>query len=315
MVVDSFLDDEARPVALAYLDKISVSPDAIELVVASHFDDDHIGGLIDVIDAASPDAQVWFSSCLRSADLLAWASVQHGLAPIGAFSSGTSTFIEAADSLPDETLNWAMKGHTLDSHGGSAVVRVIAPSHTSFKDSLAEHGFKLTEYPARYRGPTPNATSVVLYIKAGAHRVILGGDLPSGRGNRGWQAIIKLGLEPAKVFKVPHHGAVNSWLQEVDDGLVLSDAVRGLTRYTASGHPLPRPGDVERLQSASGATYVIGKPSKKADWKSAQLRALAERATVNGVWTPGPVGQLQLRWKEGSDAAPTVAEFGWVEQL
>lgn len=59
LIVDSCVDRaKHRPVALAYFDEIGVSPSSVEIVLATHWHDDHVAAIDEVVSACTT-AQFW----------------------------------------------------------------------------------------------------------------------------------------------------------------------------------------------------------------------------------------------------------------
>jgi hypothetical protein len=75
VIVDSCIDrSSGRPAALSYLHSIGVTSSAVELVVATHWHDDHIRGFSSIVSECC-QAQVCCSSVLNSHELMAIANL------------------------------------------------------------------------------------------------------------------------------------------------------------------------------------------------------------------------------------------------
>lgn len=318
-VVDSFCygrGEHRRPVALAYLKRLGIEPEgSISLVVATHWDDDHINGISEVVENSRPDVDVWVSLCLDSEDLEAWAMLIDEQAPEDGFSSGTSEYLRLLELVPEDRFGWAQENLPLTPTGSRTEVRALSPSRPSVRDGLQAVGVNLWDLSAKARGPAPNPSSVALLLTAGQRSVLLGGDLPTGPANRGWEGVLKLrGVPRATVFKVPHHGSSTSVHPRVDRKLIRRDAVRAVTRFNGGRSPLPSKPDLMRMAGLPGLGWVAGRPGPKAFESDPELRAVIDRSTVGGLTeAEGPIGQVRVRWSlDDPTKAASVETSGWV---
>ncbi len=71
VIVDSCIDADSRPVALAYFQGLGLNPaDVVRLIVASHWHDDHIRGMGELVDVCT-SAHFCCASALRAEEFLA----------------------------------------------------------------------------------------------------------------------------------------------------------------------------------------------------------------------------------------------------
>ena len=109
LVVDSFLNFESkRPIAIDYLERLNVdiSKD-VALVVASHWHDDHIRGLAQVVEA-SEQARFACSAALRSTDFLAMLETGTNIKLVKATSGTDENGINFSVSHCVAVMNHAM---------------------------------------------------------------------------------------------------------------------------------------------------------------------------------------------------------------
>jgi hypothetical protein len=104
----------------------------------------------------------------------------------------------------------------------------------------------------------PNSNSVVLLLKLGIHRVILGADLEVKENNQeGWLNILDqhedIFDKKSTFFKISHHGSENGYHERIWDELLDHATVAGLTPYNR-GYGLP---EIEMLKVYSNHTDYL----------------------------------------------------------
>jgi hypothetical protein len=310
LVVDSFVTPRragADALSLAYLAALEVPPEAVKVVVATHWDDDHIRGLARVV-TASPDAMFVCSAALRRKEAVGFFEQHQQRTMGGKYTSGVREFIRILDALRSSGRprpKWALQD-TLLARSGESTVTALAPSPETFNLSVLAVIAAIPANPpvgTSVREQTPNNSSVVLWLEIGGHRVVLGGDLEAGPNPAlGWKAILD-SLTPngatAAAFKVPHHGSEDADESPVWDRLLTSNSLSGLTPYTRLAEPLPTATDIERLLSRRPDTFLAGRPSPRRH-PPPLVRRMVAAATRSGIRpVTGPIGQVRLRARNG----------------
>lgn len=70
IIIDSCVDENSIPIALSYLEKIGVNPErAVKFIVISHWHDDHIQGLSEVVRRCM-NAKIIYSAALLKKNFL-----------------------------------------------------------------------------------------------------------------------------------------------------------------------------------------------------------------------------------------------------
>jgi len=190
MTVDSFVDPSAKePVALAYLDSIGVEPSAIDFVVATHWDQDHISGLSRVVEAASA-AKVVLSTALRSRDFIAMAFKHQMRTYASPLGSGTKEFVRLLEIVERDhrDVRVVMQDTVLLEREGVRLL-ALSPASATAVESLSAASVAALEAATTGDSvvePTPNAASVVLAIRNAHGDVLLGADLETA----GWQVAL-----------------------------------------------------------------------------------------------------------------------------
>jgi hypothetical protein len=291
VLVDSCRDpDDGHPAALSYFDRIGVDPSAIALIVASHWHDDHVDGLLECLQAA-PSATFGCSVAYTGAE---FATVTEAF-PEDDRGSGVQElracfkFIEAQPKLGKvRPTPKRIVEHQNVWIRPPGVPRVESYAPTAQAISRAEQDIVARLLPDAKRRRRlgrikPNQASVVCMARTAAGDILLGGDLEErGSGGSGWSAVIARVQDPyerADVFKVPHHGSVGA--DHDGQWSILCVGAPGpislVTTFAASG--LPRDTDVRRIASRSRLTAVCGLGGEAPRLSGLERRAVAE----NGI--------------------------------
>lgn len=201
MVVDSCVN-EARegPIALDYLEGLGVDvARQVKLVVATHWHDDHIRGVSQVVRFAT-SARFVCSGALLSEEFLTLVGADEEIKLVE-HSSGVSEFADVLEVLQTRNSgrysvgphHWASSGMLLFSEDAASRVEVhaLSPSSQTITDSKG-HLARMIPGPRepirRFPAVGPNDLSVVLLVKTTGSHLLLGADLETGRDERrGWR--------------------------------------------------------------------------------------------------------------------------------
>ncbi len=273
MVVDSCLDPQSkRPVALSYLDSLGVDSSNVDLIVISHWHDDHIGGAADLVTSC-PNANVAYSAAYRHPEFFALVS---------AFTSHTFPIDDDKPHCREinkifQTLRGSNSegSKKLRSSRKSALsnrilverkrveptmeVRSLSPSDAAVNNAILDMA-NLFPKPGGERKilarPTQNRSAVALWVSLGEQSALLGADLEQETSpDVGWTAIVadhQDGLA-AKVFKIPHHGSHNGHSHEVWQNMLTENVTAIMTEYTRSKLPLDE--DISRINTYTDSVY------------------------------------------------------------
>jgi beta-lactamase superfamily II metal-dependent hydrolase len=263
ILLDSFMS-RRRPASLRYLEHEGIDPADVEVVAASHWDNDHANGVAELLRAA-PEAQfvhpyVADPKRLVEMALTARVAAQDGL-PHGLDAFGDALVALAERSRPAEA---ARSKQTLledeDVH-----VRALSPTSAAVNDGLVSVGMSLVVPPAKRKTAKvvrPNLTSMVLWVQTDTHRALLGADLEA-HTRHGWQAAIADGrtllLGGAQLMKVAHHGSEDADYDGVWSELLEPNPDAVVTPYAPSKRP--RPADLRRMLERPCRLQVAAGPN------------------------------------------------------
>jgi beta-lactamase superfamily II metal-dependent hydrolase len=320
VLVDSFtVGPQREPIALTYLAERGVDPSQVVLVVATHWDDDHIQGITKVLRAAS-NARFVLSAALNDKQFFEFASLHQQRTGGGPHSSGLREFIMALAHLKDAGRDgpvWAVQDKLLWSNGDRAVT-AIAPSDATMSAGFAAAAPRPADAPrgAALRQVTPNGSSVVLWVASDTHRWLLGADLECHPDvARGWDAAVGAlarGGERAFAVKVPHHGSPDADHDDMWQQMLDPNPIAAVTRYARGPTPRPSAADRARLRTRTSRGYVVGRPRPRRHYEPIVRRRI-ESSTVSGLRPlTGGVGHLRVVINRDSC---TVHDNEWVEAL
>jgi len=277
IVVDSCLDRRSgQPAALDYLRSVEVDvASQVKLVVATHWHDDHIRGLAEVLHTAE-SARFVNSAAYALKDLLR-------VVQLGSKSPRPSSATTEYDRIIRVLTARRQKGERRDAVGPvqalankkllvlantgrsvAAEVFALSPADGVFNRGALElrNALSAVEQGRRPCGQGPNQLCVVLWMKVGVLDILLGADLEHVSGTtEGWQAIIGSGERPggrAGFFKVPHHGSRNADCPACWTDLLLRQPIAILTPYSPS--MLPKPADISRLCARTPQVFLTSDP-------------------------------------------------------
>ena len=268
LLVDSCLNPQSKTSAsLHYLQNLNVDvKDAVKLIVATHWHDDHIRGLGQLVDVCSSARSVLSSAfsrrefkvlldhysqepTIRSNGL---TEMLKTLSALDARDRAGTTIVRPKLAIADRRIYQSTI--TIESEQKNVAVSSLSPSDAAVVQALTSFSNlipKLKSPKRRIIAPQPNHSSVVLWCEIGEHRLLLGADLEcTSDTEAGWIAIVNnstvlsANSDRAKVFKIPHHGSQNGHEASVWTNILLSApfalrAARG-NRYPACGRLLAR---------------------------------------------------------------------------
>lgn len=313
ILIDSCIDPTSqRPAALSHLERLNLPPsDVVRLVIATHWDDDHIRGIGDIVDACDA-ARFACSSALRRQEIVAFVVQQE--TATGALGSGLDEFRRVLRTCRERgaTVLWAKANLPLYPLPPGETPRVVAlsPSEDAFERSIeslieAATASKST-LPRRYRAPEgPNGASVAATIRIGEHAVLAGADLDASVNKEtGWDAVIAYAKPPVKasLVKVPHHGSAGAhrdafWTELADKG-----GVAIVTPWTRGGNYLPTSADLSRLRSLAEPLLLTATPRVSRARKNPELEKMIRRLHGERVSELVGWGHVRARMRSSEGA-------------
>ena len=277
VVIDSCINpDTKKNAAIEYLNHIGVDLDAIKLLVASHWHDDHIRGFFELLKNCK-NAKIAISDAFCEKDFIKLASVFNGNSDLGAteFSNIWKYLLDnkkypiraSGNRLP--ILVKEFKDLNIDCE-----IKSLSPSDAAITLSnvnvakIIPSKPQLNKLPAlktRVTAISPNHAAVVLLITINQIEILLGSDLENSSNEQiGWVAILNSGITcKANLFKVPHHGSENGDNPFVWEKLICKDPITITTPFVNGSVKLPKESDLQRIKEHSGQAFLTAEPKTK----------------------------------------------------
>lgn len=270
MIVDSCLDPQTgRPAAIDYLESIGVDcTDAVALVVATHWHDDHVRGLSDVFKLCE-SACFAYGGALQTHEFLTLVGAPPSTVRM---TPGSREFASALETLlarknagagPRPLRKVLVEDRLLHK---SELVEVVAmsPSTEAMNEAIQAFAAQLPEHmrpQLRIAAPSPNAASVALWVEGLCGSALLGADLVAdGRDDRGWGAVLALARRgKAGLVKVPHHGGESAHDQRMWEKLLRTRPQAMLTPWRLAGKSLPTEADIARICGLAPEAVMAGR--------------------------------------------------------
>ncbi|MDR7038449.1 hypothetical protein J2X36_003213 [Methylobacterium sp. BE186] len=320
LIIDSCIDSATKePAALRYLTDIGVDVgNAVKMVIATHWHDDHIRGLSRVVQACA-SAKFCLAAAVTTKEFLETLesyNERHGIVAGSGTSEICATLKQvredrrpAVRAIAERNLLQISAGEL--AHGAACEVWALSPSDAQFERSLRELGNLIPkEREAKRRAPEQgrNDLSVVAWVRVGEITLLLGADLEEpGDPDLGWSAILAQAARPqgrASVFKIPHHGSANGHHDRTWTDLLLSNPATVVTPWNR-GRGLPTVADLKRIRSYSDAAFSTSQFRSAAGARRSAAVEKQIRETVGKLRSAQfPTGQVRLR--NGGCANPDI---------
>lgn len=305
LLVDSCLSPQSRkPASLEYLQKIGVPLAQVHSIVASHWHDDHVKGLSEIVKNC-PSAELHISSAFSDAEALAFLAA-YGGSSAAAHTAGAK---ELVNSLNASASNFLTSHKTLLWEGvvqGRCMrVAAFSPTPAATKQSVARMAKLMPKANAPIKHIpelSPNLEAIVLSVDIGDEAILLGSDLED-HGQLGWSSIVSdkfcLGNRKASTYKVAHHGSVTGEHIGIWTDLLNSTPTSVLTPFIKGSVQLPSAADSSRLAKNSSSVYISSDGSKRPQLDTGLQRRMSAIAKKIVPVNTG-FGVIRLRKKLGA---------------
>lgn len=311
IIVDSCIDNKKgkSPAAISYLESLGIDPGiAVKLIVATHWHDDHIRGLSEIVKKC-PAADFCCSIAFTKEEFINFLAVQNNNNAIASGSGAKELFNvfnlrKGKRGNKKAVANRCLMNFNSVEEDYKCEVWSLSPSDEEIDvslQSLTDQFPNILRPKKRAVSTKPNNASVVLLVKVNETSILLGGDMENISGNRGWAAILESEDKPqekASVFKVPHHGSQNAHNDEVWKSMLTRSPFAILSTYNRT--PLPTENDRDRICELTNDAYITSNMRPKvAPKRSSMVEKMIKETGTKITLSEPPTGIIQLRKKAG----------------
>jgi hypothetical protein len=281
----------------------------VELLVATHWHDDHVRGFSDLVFEC-PNAVVCLSSFVTNAEFMATVYANDER-PLTNVTSGVREMRRVLDACKEgnrRVVRAAADKRILHidnlTHSKAVEIWSLSPgdnAYERFMHSLARLFPNAGEQKRRIAAIGPNDCSVVILVSIGELSILLGADLEE-EGAKGWSAVLASSGRPnykSSFFKVPHHGSRNAHHPDVWSNMLVESPIFAVAPYDR-GRKLPSPEDINRLLGMSGNGYLTASPVGKAIKRGGTVGKILSDMGIKVLSATSPVGHVRVR-AEGSN--------------
>lgn len=306
VVVDSLKNPNTKSsVILEYFKEIGKDPNSINLIVASHWHDDHIKGISDIYDS---------SNCRFSISQALPREYMAKLISLDEFkeseNSGLNEFgnvIRRSIEREAPLIRAIQDRPLLELNTDECFIKVsaLSPSDKSievFEQELAQILNDAYDMNLACKKISPNHSSIVLLIQIDDTKILLGADLEiNADQNMGWNQVCKSGSLPTsksiEVFKIPHHGSENGHYDPLWQNFIAKDHIAILTPYGRGRKKLPSVKDQERILKTSPESYITskGSESSKPKKRDPKVNKILKELSYKVTERKFTFGHIQLR--------------------
>lgn len=311
ILIDSCWQDRIRqvPVSANYLDQLSVAPDMVRQVVASHWHDDHVKGLSKLIEKYQK-ASLYYPGFLSGKEGKQFLAAYGGKAYPGV--TGTKELFQSMIKIKEtgrKAYPTLIKSLIFESSAFPLMTQVVAysPTPDAWDKSMAAHLSQLMPgvAPQNVTQPSTNNASIVMHLRFGDDAVLLGSDLEND-GNLGWKSVLTeewaLARTRASLYKVAHHGSQTACSPEIWEKFLVPQPTAGVTPFVNGSVRLPKESDIFRIKKFTENLHITALPSPRTP-KGTQAEKQLGTVLKNMTGVSEKMGHIRYRKKLG--------EFTW----
>lgn len=320
LLVDSCFDSAKRkPASLDYLERIGVPFDCVEVIVATHWHDDHVKGLAEIVRSCKK-ATLQVSSVFNDREALAFLAA-YGGRTAAAHTRGAKE-LHAAISCSNDAAYASQRTIVWEDTVQNRKMRAVAfsPTPQAVQQFVARVSSFLPGNPDPINHAPelkPNLETVVISIDLGQDGILLGSDLED-HGDHGWSAVVGnewclTKNQKASAYKVSHHGSVTGDNPKIWGDLLLKNPMCVVTPFINGSVRLPKANDRLRIAKNSDEAYISSNGSSKPKLNNALLKQMAQIGS-NIAPVESGFGAVRFRKKIG-EREWLVELFGQAEKI
>jgi len=276
LAIDSIAESK-KSVTLLYLKELGVDvANKLEVIVATHWHDDHVRGLAHLFTAAER-AEIIVPLAMLDKEFIKFAA-SFSNQNSAKFSTGVEEFGKilalakkrniAGTRYPLRLAEHGYVGYRQPAgkltHGAAVTLEALSPSHFDVAAFVTRISAVSPQPQVLQRTPHygANDVSAAFWLQLGGDAILLGADVEnSGHPDSGWNAILSDSVQPlskASLVKVPHHGGLSGHHDDMWTQLLEPAPVASLTPWSKGGKKLPVDVDVTRITALAGSSFSTG---------------------------------------------------------
>jgi hypothetical protein len=310
MIVDSCLDPKSgRAAALDYLEAVGVDlARNVPMVLATHWHDDHVRGLGEVVEACE-GTRFLCSSALHCGEFL--ELTQSNVLGAERTTSGVREFARILEVLRERKGAGRTNAgpafvleNTIVDRSSHCEVMALSPSSAAIERAMSAIASMLPEQRRphlRVGAPSKNEGSIALWMSGPVGRALLAADVErEAADDRGWGAV--LALSPAAagragIAKVSHHGSESGHDQRIWDELLEAEPQAFLTPWSRGSRSLPTAEDRGRITALAPDAVQVGRAVGKPKRYDAAVERVLKEVTESRRMAIGRMGHARARCK------------------
>lgn len=301
LAVDSSINPlDKKPFIISYLNKLDVDISTkLKLAVASHWHDDHIKGLSEVV-SLNNTIEFVCPAAIKSNEFLTIVEAYRNISI--ANSCGIYEMINVLNHLKNNKCSPILASDDkLILRDNNIIFYSLSPSSETIINSLVELSNLIPipfSVPRVIPSISPNDLSVTLWLQIHKLNILLGADLQnSSKLNSGWNAVLnsKSYKNKSDLFKIPHHGSSNSYNSSVWNNMLVPNVFCILTPFNRLKNPLPTKNDIRRICRNSKNTYITSLPQRKKLKRSNVVEKSIKEVTRDIRLVSPSCGHVRLR--------------------
>ncbi len=331
IIVDSCIDPiEKRPPVIDYLKRIGVNPaEAVKLIAATHWHDDHIRGLSELFDVCK-SADFLMSEALTKREFITLTQ-----------TIGKNAKIEGTSGLEEMYRIFSILDRERDGSSKRKMkvpiracenkcvwvsptdprIRLTSLSPSSYSIFQSDHELAdlipKEKEPKRWIFPkikNQNHVAVALWFEIADMTLLLGSDLEDdNNANRGWTAIVNSNCKPpgkANIYKIPHHGSETGDLNRVWEEMLI-DAPCAVCSPFNRGKTLPSVDDIQRIGGYTPNAFItsVRKVRKSIVIKDPTVKKTITESGIKFHDREYFPGMVRFRKKFGTEYECTTEKF------
>lgn len=318
IIIDSCKSKKSSsPVALDYFKSLKITPN-VKLVCTSHWHDDHILGISEILNEFQ-EATLVLSAALN--DNKFTQIVLESPASRNIYKNKRPGVLEMKNiysELFKKKRNKILAKINTDIYQNKESgfsLRSISPNNSTTMNSILNLiKNEINENPSSVVLPDvkPNDISVVLQASFGNTSILLGADLES----EGWGISIQneMNLKKSNLYKVAHHGGKsgdhdNIWSQALEKNPI--SVIAPFNR----GCKLPNEEDVKRILNNSSEVYLTAMRGKKVKHQYSDKYVKKSLEEKKASYLQNEYGYICLRKKINSEDNWNVTAYGSAEKV